>query len=46
MAARFTETAPIEVRQTLDPYVRWPVNARWAAAALIAAPHWPPGPPG
>lgn len=36
MAARFTETAPIEVRQALDPYVRWPVNARWATAALIA----------
>jgi signal transduction histidine kinase len=37
MAARFTETAPIDAHRALDPYVRWPVNARWAAAALIAS---------
>lgn len=37
MTARFTETAPIDARRALDPYVRWPVNARWAAAALIAS---------
>jgi signal transduction histidine kinase len=31
------DTAPIDLRQALDPYVRWPLKARWVAAALIAA---------
>jgi signal transduction histidine kinase len=36
MAAGVTDTAPISPLPSLDPYVRWPVSARWAAAGLIA----------
>ena len=37
MAARIANAAPNDRRPALDPYLRWPVNARWAAAGLIAS---------